>query len=147
MRASSRTTLASSFSPLPNKLEKGCCGSDRPLEVSIDRHHLRATAQLTGAPDCGNGWKCRSGLQWAPPALHASDSWQWMADPGLGQSDALACTFLTHLEGLQAGVPGLNHGSCSALEKRSETSVAEGLGAAAFRPILSLDCATCPPRP
>lgn len=101
--------------------------------MSVDRHHLRAMAQLTGAPDCRNGWKCRCGLQRALPALHVSDSWQWMADPGLGtparlgQSDALACTFQTHLEGLQLQLLGLNHDSCSALEKRSETSAADGL--------------------
>lgn len=104
--------MGSSFPPLPKKLEEGCCGPDRPPEVSVDRHHLRATVQLTGLPTvgmAGNAGVGCSGPRLPFMSLTPGSGW---ADPGLGtptrlsQSDALACTFQTHSGGPAAWVAG-----------------------------------------
>lgn len=119
--------MGSSFPPLPKKLEEGCCGPDRPPVVSVDRHHLRATAQLTGLPTvgmAGNAGVGCSGPRLPFMSLTPGSGWLiqgWAHQPGWVNQMLLPALFKHTLEGLQPGLLGLNHGSCSAPEKRSET--------------------------
>lgn len=96
---------------LSSKLEEGCCRSVRPLEVSEDVHPEGNCTALRGS----QALEWREMQAWGPmasPAIHVSDPWQQLTEPGLdiptrlSQSDPLACTFQMQPEPVVAGFIG-----------------------------------------